>query len=753
MRTPECGWSQPRSVLRGPRAAAAPLLVRALYWHLPTNIASQRDSGSRYHNATNDLAAPILRASRASRVRPTPAPLLRTPRLVLYACTPHPAWLALPSLLPPMLPPLLLPLLPPSVALFETPSLLTFARFRLARPLSQPPPRKDLLIPRSPPRSTFRALFPNTVHILGLGSHERTNETATDTRALCPFFLGCHCRFTRYHSACALCPAVPAKVSSNAIFVVSSTLPPDPVLTSAHTLAGTHAFIPPPPPYGYHQPAATRSHIDRVPDREPLGSSPTCTAAPYGVSPLEPYSVNSPRTSVLYHRGRLHRCLRRSHYLVSAVSVPSLHRPSLPDPLPLDLHVLSLLPATSDLSGLMDVRLAAALSLPSTKPRKPMPGNEISPSPFRPHVAANQRILLWTTPHSLIAQKQRDLEVSRRLQTKMLEDVLAATVDDTRQAYGAGLLRFNPFCNTEGIPEGRCMPASEILLGAFISNYSGTLSGKAIRNWINGLRLWHIYNHTEWHGKEGWIPAILKGADKKGVSFKRPPRGPITLDHLRALRACLDLSRPRDAAIWAAALAAFWGCRRLGELLIKSLSKFRLDHDVARSTRMSRSKGVVQLSVFIFPGLKLREYWAGEAILTSTDDEFCPVWAIDNHLAINHSPVHDTPLFSFRDDSGNWTPLVKQSFLDFSSSIYKSQGLENVFGHSYRIGGSLQLLLDGVAPEIVMKVGGWTSLCFLIYWRRLEKVIPLHISKAWDAKIRAFASSQGIQHDILDINI
>jgi hypothetical protein len=238
----------------------------------------------------------------------------------------------------------------------------------------------------------------------------------------------------------------------------------------------------------------------------------------------------------------------------------------------------------------MDIRLAAALSLPPTKPRKPTPGNEISPSPFRPHVAANQRILLWTTPHSLIAQKQQDFEVSRRLQTQMLKDVLAATVDNTRQAYGAGLLRFNQFCNTEGIPEGRRMPASEILLGAFISNYSGTLSGKAIRNWINGLWLWHIYNHAEWHGKEGWILTILKGADKKGVSFKGPPRGPITFDHLRALRASLDLSWPRDAAIWGTALAAFWGCRRLGELLIKSLSKFRLDHGVTRSTRISRSK-------------------------------------------------------------------------------------------------------------------------------------------------------------------
>jgi hypothetical protein len=143
----------------------------------------------------------------------------------------------------------------------------------------------------------------------------------------------------------------------------------------------------------------------------------------------------------------------------------------------------------------------------------------------------------------------------------MLTDLILSTEHDARQAYGAGLLRFNRFSDGEGIPEGRRMPASDILLGAFVAEYSGRVSGKAIRNCLHGLRLWQIYNDAEWHGKEGWLPGIVKSADKKGVSFKRPLRGPITLDHLRALPRHLDLARPRDAAIWAAGLTAFWGCR------------------------------------------------------------------------------------------------------------------------------------------------------------------------------------------------
>lgn len=58
--------------------------------------------------------------------------------------------------------------------------------------------------------------------------------------------------------------------------------------------------------------------------------------------------------------------------------------------------ISSLLPATSSQLAMMDVRHAASLSLPTTNPRRPSKENEIAASPFRPHVAATQRLLFWT---------------------------------------------------------------------------------------------------------------------------------------------------------------------------------------------------------------------------------------------------------------------------------------------------------------------------------------------------------------------
>ena len=58
--------------------------------------------------------------------------------------------------------------------------------------------------------------------------------------------------------------------------------------------------------------------------------------------------------------------------------------------------------------------------------------------------------------------------------------------------------------------------------------------------------------------------------------------------------------------------------------------------------------------------------------------------------------------------------------------------MDHIAGHSFRIGGTVALLLAGVPPEVVAATGGWTSLAFLLYWRRLEEIIPLSTSKAYN---------------------
>ncbi|KAF7323826.1 hypothetical protein MKEN_00603900 [Mycena kentingensis (nom. inval.)] len=442
--------------------------------------------------------------------------------------------------------------------------------------------------------------------------------------------------------------------------------------------------------------------------------------------------------------------LPRNLNLAPASTTASTFRPIPSAPPPISIPI-------DPARDVLDIRASAASILPFKRARKPRAQNSILPSPFRPNVPADRRILMWTSPHSEAAHaRMRNLSISPTLQLRIFETLLRAHEPTTREGYGAGLLRFHQFCDRERIPESVRMPADRALLSAFVADAAGSCSGKCIRNWLSGLRLWHQFNDATWHGREGWLPTLTKAADKAGVAFKRPLRGPIEFSHLRALRSSLNLNIPRDAAVWASALAAFWGCRRLGEMLVSSAAKFDPARNTCRNTRISASSsnGRSVRSIHII-WTKTTASAGGECILTQVqgpDADLCPVAAWDNHVRVNHSPPPNTPLFSFRSGS-SWSHLSKPMFLNISMPIFNTAGLDRVFGHSYRIGGSLALLSAGVAPEIVAKIGGWSSLCFLIYWRRLESILPLAITRAWDDRIKEYAARNGIREDIDDLDI
>ena len=69
--------------------------------------------------------------------------------------------------------------------------------------------------------------------------------------------------------------------------------------------------------------------------------------------------------------------------------------------------------------------------------------------------------------------------------------------------------------------------------------------------------------------------------------------------------------------------------------------------------------------------------------------------------------------------------MSKHRFMSFCIDIWSVAGLAHVKGHSFCIGGAVELLLAGVPPEIVATTGGWTSLTFLLYWCRMEEILPI----------------------------
>jgi hypothetical protein len=73
--------------------------------------------------------------------------------------------------------------------------------------------------------------------------------------------------------------------------------------------------------------------------------------------------------------------------------------------------------------------------------------------------------------------------------------------------------------------------------------------------------------------------------------------------------------------------------------------------------------------------------------------------------------------------------MTKQDFLSFVNKIWSDTGLLQVHGHSFCIGGAVELLLAGVPPEVVAAMGGWSSLTFLLYWRHLKEILPMSTAR------------------------
>nr|GAT45890.1 predicted protein [Mycena chlorophos] len=372
--------------------------------------------------------------------------------------------------------------------------------------------------------------------------------------------------------------------------------------------------------------------------------------------------------------------------------------------------------------------------------------DDIILSVFRPFVPAPMRFLTWITPFG-IANIANHQYLPAADQAKARAAIINSLKSSSLSTYSAGPKRFTQYCDRAGIPEDLRMPAEPFLLCCFIADSIGKHGLPSAKNWLNGVAFWHHVNFAPWFGGEPCVKKVLRAVDKE-KKFVRPPRGPILREHMLCLRSNLDLSSPRGAAFWALATAAFFGCRRLGELTIPSIKGFDSRYHASRSAPISRSAydGRDFISIHL-PWSKSTREAGVSLIIISTDDDLCPVRAWDNHVQVNHSPPPNTPIFAYRDDS-SWKPIVKTSFLSFLSNLFRVAKLEQVFGHSFRVGGTLFWLTLGLEPEMVMKIGGWTSSCFLIYWRKLESVLPPAISRVLDKAFASFCARNGFEDEV-----
>ena len=447
----------------------------------------------------------------------------------------------------------------------------------------------------------------------------------------------------------------------------------------------------------------------------------------------------------------------------------SLHSPGVPCTLLATDNTPSVQPPQSKSTNLINTalpnshhrRFLSSLQSPHLTRKSPLDATPSSraprltnPSHLRPPILAGSRLSAWCTPFALRQRASLEASLPKPLVDHSYLAVQNSLAPTTRSNYGTGILHFTQFCDSWKISEEDRMPAFAALLAAFVSCHIGSYSGKTIKSWLSGIQSWHIMNQAPWHGDDNWLQLAWTTATKMGTAFKRPLQPPVSLNHLHVLRQHLNLAMPFHAAIWATVLVTFFGCRQLGETTVKSLASFDPLYHATRTalvTFQDLPNGSSSAS-FRIPWTKTTKQDGATIIITSRDDELCPVSTLRNHLSVNHDVPSSMSFFAYRNHDSSFshmlrgtssslpshftlhmylTPLLAH-FLNFVTGIWKNSSLDAVAGHSFRIGGVVILLLAGVPPEVVAATGGWTSLAFLLYWHRLEEIIPLCTSNAYN---------------------
>ncbi|KAG1838711.1 DNA breaking-rejoining enzyme [Suillus subalutaceus] len=362
-------------------------------------------------------------------------------------------------------------------------------------------------------------------------------------------------------------------------------------------------------------------------------------------------------------------------------------------------------------------------------PRIRLMGCKIAPSSFRPHVLARDHLCHWTAPisNTFHSELVRDFTLGDIMQ---LFNILLVSVEPiTRENYGAGLLRFHQFCNSQSIPESCRMPASDNLLALFIASWAGQLQQQRLR--IGSLACTCGTICIVHHGMVMPYYTCPQLGVKKLVpeSSKCPHRPPVTLEHMHVLYHHLDLSNAFDASIFAVASVAFWSCCRLGELIMSSINSFDPSRHVARSANITHRSPAnsISWSAFPIPWSKTPLSTGAKIILSRVDNLTNPMSALNHHISANAIIPPQAPSFAFETASGGWAPMTRPWFLARCNQVWKGAGLLELTGHCFRIGGAMELLLRGVPPDVVAIQGCWKSRAFLEYWCNIDSILPLFL--------------------------
>ena len=81
-------------------------------------------------------------------------------------------------------------------------------------------------------------------------------------------------------------------------------------------------------------------------------------------------------------------------------------------------------------------------------------------------------------------------------------------------------------------------------------------------------------------------------------------------------------------------------------------------------------------------------------------------------------------------------PLTRSAFLKCFKAATTRAGVQNLTGHAFRVGGTLEYLLRGVPFEAVKSQGRWRGDSFQLYLRKHAQILAPYIQAYPEVHVR-----------------
>ena len=280
-------------------------------------------------------------------------------------------------------------------------------------------------------------------------------------------------------------------------------------------------------------------------------------------------------------------------------------------------------------------------------------------------------------------------------------------------------------------------PADPTVLATFISTLIGIYGGSTIKNFVYGMRAWHIMHGIPWKIEENEVQALLTaGKHLVPATSSKAPKVPWTIDNLTTICSALDPNHPIDAAVLACLTTAFWGTARLGEVMVPKLDGFdpRIHVKVSDIRFGVRDRNNLEETIIFLPWTKSSRE-KGENIFCARQEGITnPQAALTNHLKVN-KPIDNGHLFTHKHPKDGTRPLSHQVFTSCIKKIALANNLSNPSGHGIRVGSTLEYLLRGVPFDVIKAKGRWQSEAFKGYLREHTQIMAPYMQAHPDPKI------------------